>query len=155
MNSRNRIAQLASRQDDNIHDGPPPYWPFNLPSRAALNYLEQALTEDRPRTDWYGSEIVVLNNEGRYIWSWSMDTPLGRSALGSSLYEVQDCTTGDMGLMFAHNLEQQRMAAARARSYSLSSSFAPAFPDGGAAPSRAGLANQSGSQVPSAPQVSH
>lgn len=156
MNPQNHIAQMASRANgNNGHSGPPPGWPFNLPSRAALNYLEQALTEDRPRPDWYGSEIVVLDDEGRYVWSWSMDTPLGRRVLGSNVYEVQDGTTGERGLMFAHTLRQQRRAVARTHSYTLSRVFAPAGPGGDAVPSRATLATQPGSQAPSAQQVSH
>ncbi|ROW05793.1 hypothetical protein VMCG_05223 [Cytospora schulzeri] len=158
MNPINRIAQLASREDDHDpSDGPPPGWPFNLPSRAALDHLEQALTEDRPRPDWFGSEVVVLDDEDRYVWSWSINTPLGRRALGSNLYEVQDGTTGDRGLMFAHTQRQQQMAALRTGDHAFSRQFRVATalpqPRSGEAGSQAAQATQSSSQAPSAQQA--
>lgn len=157
MDRDNSPAQSASRaSDDDDHSSPPPGWPFNLPSRRALDHLEQALTEDRPRLDWDGSEVVVLNDEERYVWSWSADTPLGRSAMSSTLVEVRDHITGDEGLMFAHTLRQHMEAASRGRSFGHPPlrAFAPAFPRNDSAVSREMLTTQDGFLTPSSLQVS-
>ncbi|KAK7743217.1 hypothetical protein SLS53_004302 [Cytospora paraplurivora] len=73
------------RGDDNLEGNtdsqidtsnrPPPGWPHNLPTREALDYLEQALTEDKPKPDWHGDDVVQLDSDGRYVWSWGASTP--------------------------------------------------------------------------------
>lgn len=152
MAPHNQPAGDSGHGSVNNNNGPPPGWPFNLPSREALDYLEQALTTDRRRPAWDGSDVVVLDDQGRYVWSWGIDTPHGRVVTGSRVHEVllPDGSRG-RGLLYAHSRRQQRVAASRLPC-ARCRPFASELPDGVATPSPH---TPVGSSAPSAQQASH
>ncbi|KUI55048.1 hypothetical protein VP1G_02413 [Cytospora mali] len=139
---------------NNEYTGLPLGWPSGLPFYSACDSLEQALTEDRPTPEWHRSGVVVFNDEGRYIWTWSLDTVAGRMMLGSNVVEVQIGTSGDRGLMYSHSQRQQFRAAVLNRPRLFSQPLAPAIPGDVATVSQATVPGQAGSPSPVAQQSS-
>lgn len=71
--------EVDANESDDRSGGPPPGWPFNLPTREALDKLEKALKPEKPEPrknapTFEGYSTIEVNDKDEEVWAWGHNT---------------------------------------------------------------------------------